>query len=199
MLQWFSTLVDNLFAEGVARVFGPWTAIAILLVIGLAIMLAIAWRNHRRDKQYRKELREFILPPVADMNDALYKLHWEMMRRYSGPNKDAMNEVYGQRFEHAIRRPYQRLERLVKAEADLPVIEDALRIYLINYRAEPANLRRYMRMSGIKADEALFQKWLRADGQCFLAFRKLKASSRPLSDRLADLPADATEAVNEPE
>jgi hypothetical protein len=199
MLQWFSTLVDSLFAEGLAGLFGPFPTLVVLLGIASAIMLAIAWRNHRRDKLHRKELREFILPPVADMNDALDKLHWEMTHRYSGPNKDALNEVFGQRFEHAIRRPYQHLERLVKAEADLPDIEDALRKYLINYRTEPANLRRYMTLTGIKADEALFQKWLRADDQCFLAFRKLKGSSRRPSDRLADLYDAATEAINEPE
>ena len=63
MLQWFSTLVDSLFAEGLAGLFGPFPALVVLLGIASTIMLAIAWRKHRRDKLYRKELREFILPP----------------------------------------------------------------------------------------------------------------------------------------
>jgi ABC-type transport system involved in cytochrome bd biosynthesis fused ATPase/permease subunit len=128
MTQWFSNLVNNLFADWVAGVFGPWIGIAIIVVviafaIREAIKLGIAWHRHRKAQRYRTELRKFVLAPVNEMNDALNKLQWEMTHHY---NDQDLNELYGQRFEHAIRVPYRNVERLVKGEADLPEIEEAL-------------------------------------------------------------------------
>jgi hypothetical protein len=49
--------------------------------------------------------------------------------------RQSSNELFGQRFEHAIRVPYGNVARLIKEEADLPTIEEALRRYFYNYRA----------------------------------------------------------------
>jgi hypothetical protein len=198
MLESLSTLVNNLFTDWVARLFRPWAAIA-------------AWRRHRErvakdrqqaavDQQYRAELRQFALAPLREMNEALNALRWEMMNRYTGPTKGSLNELFGQYFEHAIQIPCGQLERLVKAEADLPVIEEPLWRYLASYRAAPAMLRRYMTLSGLIADDALWREWLAADEQCFRAFRKLKAL--PGASRIAglsDAKADTkTVAINAP-
>lgn len=211
MLQSLLSFVDNLFAEGVAHLFGPWTALTVVLIIGFAIWLPIAWYRRRQrlakdrqqaaaDQQYRMELREFVLAPVAEMNEALRKLRWDMTNSYNGPNKDSLNGLFEQQFEHAIRGPYGKLARLAKSEADLPVIEEELRRYLNNYRAEPAMLRRYMTLSGLIAEDPLWRAWLGADERCFRALRKLQALPRAL--RISDLPASATDtttlAINTP-
>ena len=74
MLQSLLSFVDNLFVEGVAHLFGPWTALTVVLIIGFAIWLPIAWYRRRQrlakdlqqaaaDQQYRTELLEFVLAP----------------------------------------------------------------------------------------------------------------------------------------
>jgi len=202
MPAWLSTFVD-VAANWLASIL-PAVVIGIIIWLVIAALSVIAWQRRReqlaKDEAYRAVLRKFVVAPVLEMNEALNDLRWEMTHRYSGPNKDSLNELFGQRFEHAIQVPYGNVARLIKAEADLPVIEEALRRYLNNYRAEPANLRRYMTLSGVRADDVLWKKWLAADERCFRAFRKLKALQK--ASGLADLPDSMTDtmilAINAP-
>jgi len=202
MPAWLSTLID-VAADWLASIF-PAAVIGIVIWLAIAALSVVVWQRRRQQlakaEAYRAALRKFVVAPVLEMNEALSDLRWQMTHRYSGPNKDSLNELFGQRFEHAIRVPYGNVARLTKAEADLPVIEEALRRYLNNYRAEPANLRGYMTLSGLRADNALWTKWVAADEQCFSAFRKLKALHR--ESGLADIPDSRTDttilAINVP-
>lgn len=187
-MEWLATVVKDLFADLAARV-----------------LAVVFWpRRHRAEQHYRPELRKFVLASVAEMNDALNKLQEEMTRRYRDPqnpgpplkDRDALNRLYERGFYQAIRRRYGNVARLVKDEARLPDIEEALLEYINNYYADRAQLRYYMTLAGITADAALWQKWQAADERCFSALRKLKALPRPSSalDNLGDPP----EAVNAP-
>jgi len=202
MPSWLSTLID-VATNWLASIL-PAVVVGIIIWLVIAALMVIAWRRRHqqlaKDEAYRAVLRKFVLAPVFEMNEALNDLRWEMTHRYNGPNKESLNELFEQRFEHAILVPYSIVARVIKAEADLSVIEEALRRYFNNYRAEPANLRRYMSLSGIRADDALWKKWLAADERCFSAFQKLKAVQKAsgLTDLADSITDRMTLAINAP-
>ena len=199
MPQWFSTFVE-IVANWVESVVGT-TVIGIAIVLAIAALLVIAWHRARQqvatDQQYRAELRKFVLAPVDEMNDALNRFEWDLTSRYNGSNKEALNGLCTLAFEHMIRVPYGNLARLVREEAGLPEIENALIRYMNCYRgAQHGILHNYMNLSGVKPDPVLRQNWLDSDERCFRALRELKSS--PRASGLANLSETMTAANNGP-
>ena len=147
MPQWFSTFVEFVANWAAGLVGTVVVGIAIALVI--VTMLFIAWQRRRQpvaqDQEYRKVLRKFVLVSVGYMNGAINKVQEEMTERYGygDQNRDALNNLFGQGFDQAIRVRYREVERLVKLNADLSEIEEALRRYMNNYRALPGMLSNF--------------------------------------------------------